>query len=41
LLTTSEFILVIIGLWLMGFPIANVIDAISGIGGGGKRKDKP
>lgn len=32
----AEFVLVIVALWLMGFPIANVIDAIGGIGGGKK-----
>lgn len=37
---TSEFLLVIVGLWLMGFPIANVIDSISKLGGGdGRGKD--
>lgn len=40
LVDSSEFVLVIVGLWLMGFPIANIIDAISGLGsdGGGKER---
>lgn len=36
---SSEFLLVIVGLWLMGFPIANVIDALSRLGNDGGGKD--
>lgn len=36
----SEFILVVVSLWLMGLPVASIIEALSGLGNRGGGKDK-